>query len=106
MTTIENKIYIGIDVSKAALDIWLLPNDQFFQISNTDEAINKFIIKLKKYAKDSIHIAMESTGGYEKLVARLLAESSFKVSIVNPRFIRDFAKSTGALAKRINWTPK
>jgi transposase len=99
MTIVENKIYIGIDVSKATLDIWLLPNNHFIQINNTIAAIKKFMIRLKKYPNDSVHIAMESTGGYEKLAARSLAESGFKVSIVNPRFIRDFAKSHGTLAK-------
>jgi transposase len=35
---------------------------------------------------------MEATGGYEKLGAKTLAKSDFKVSVVNPRSVKDFAQ--------------
>jgi transposase len=41
----------------------------------------------------------ESTGGYELLAASSLAEAGLPVVIVNPRQVRDFAKSAGILAK-------
>ena len=44
-------------------------------------------------------IVMEATGGLETTVAALLARRGFAVAIVNPRQVRDFAKSMGMLAK-------
>ncbi|MBL0223573.1 MAG: transposase, partial [Xanthomonadales bacterium] len=44
-------------------------------------------------------VVLEATGGLERtFVARLLAEG-LPVAVVNPRQVRDFAKSTGQLAK-------
>ena len=42
--TEENKIFIGIDVSKATLDISM--NNKHYKIKNTDEAITDFINQL------------------------------------------------------------
>jgi transposase len=42
---------------------------------------------------------MEATGGYENVIAATLVASNFKVAVVNPRQVRDFAKATGKLAK-------
>ena len=42
---------------------------------------------------------MEATGGLEVPLAAVLAAASLPVAVVNPRQVRDFAKSTGRLAK-------
>jgi transposase len=42
---------------------------------------------------------MEATGGYERLCAAMLAAAGLALSVVNPRQVRDFAKSKGILAK-------
>ena len=42
---------------------------------------------------------MEATGGLEVPLAAALAAASLPVAVVNPRPVRDFAKSTGRLAK-------
>jgi transposase len=44
-------------------------------------------------------VVMEATGGYEKAVASVLVTSGLPVAVINPRQVRDFAKSTGKLAK-------
>jgi len=44
-------------------------------------------------------VIAESTGGLELPLAAALAAASVPVAIVNPRQVRDFAKSTGQLAK-------
>lgn len=99
MTSIENKIYVGIDVSKALLDVHILNKNHHFQFDNTDSGFRKLLTKIKKYQKELVHIALESTGGYEKPAARFLAENDYMVSIINPRMIRNFAKAGGKLAK-------
>ena len=44
-------------------------------------------------------IVLEATGGYESMVVASLQSKGFPLAVVNPRQIRDFAKSVGTLAK-------
>jgi transposase len=99
MTTQEHKIYIGIDVSKAILDIFISADTSYHQYENSISGIKKLMAKLKKYPNEHMLIAMEATGGYEKLTGRTLVKNNLIVTIVNPRKIRDFAKASGKLAK-------
>ena len=99
MTTQISKIYIGIDVSKALLDVFNTYDSSYHQYDNSAAGIKKLITVLKKYTKDQILITLEATGGYEKLAARALVEKGFSVAVINPRIIRAFAKASGKLAK-------
>lgn len=94
----EEKIYIGIDVSKAKLDIFILPNKKYMQFTNDSCGIQKLITKIQLLFIDAL-IVMESTGGYEALLSQELSKANLQVCVVNPRQIRDFAKATGRLAK-------
>jgi transposase len=94
---IEEKIYIGIDVSKPILDVYILPHKKYMQFKNDLAGIKKLINKISKFP--NALIVMESTGGYEKLLAISLYQVGIKVCVMNPRRIRDFAKSMGKLAK-------
>lgn len=95
--TKEKKVYIGIDVSKYILDVFVLPNNKHMQFKNNSTDILKMLTKLRVFSESLI--VMESTGGYEKPLAYALAEASFNVCITNPRPVRDFAKALGKLAK-------
>lgn len=91
------KFYIGIDVSKAKLDVAMSNNDTLLQIPNDQEGIKNLIKKLppKKYSL----IILEASGGYEKFAANHLRHKKFNVAVVNAKRIRDFAKASGKLAK-------
>ena len=95
-----DKIYIGIDVSKATLDVAVSNQKEIKSFSNDEKGINQVINYLKK--EKSVLIVMESTGGLEKLLAASLAEYWLPVVVVNPRQVRDFAKAKGRLAKTDN----
>jgi transposase len=97
MTIQNGKCYTGIDVSKAILDVYVLPCKKYMQFKNDTKGIQKLSEKLKSFPQ--ISIVMEATGGYEKPVAQSLQKSGLSVSVVNPRYIRDFAKALGKLAK-------
>jgi transposase len=99
MTTQTSKIHIGIDISKASLDVYNTDGASYHQYANSVMGIKKLMTSLRKFAKDRMLITLESTGGYEKLVARTLAANGFPVAVMNPRIIRDFAKASGKLAK-------
>jgi transposase len=84
----DKKCYIGIDVSKALLDVYILPYKKYMQFKNNAQGIQKLCDKLKSFSQAPI--VMEATGGYEKLVTQLLQKANFKVSVINPRLIRNF----------------
>lgn len=97
MTIQNEKCYIGIDVSKAILDVFVLSKKRYLQFENTVKGIQQLIKKVQSFAP--AFIVMESTGGYERPVAQALSKENISVAVVNPRQIRDFAKALGKLAK-------
>lgn len=92
----ENKT-IGIDVSKATLDVAVLPTNQEMSVANTETGCRELIVMFKSLSPSLI--ILEATGGLETLVAGMLVAEGFRVVVVNPRQVRDFAKATGKLAK-------
>ncbi len=97
MTIHDGKCHIGIDVSKAILDVYILPFKKYMQFKNDTKGIQKLTEKMKAFPQASI--VMEATGGYEKPIAQSLQKAGLSISVVNPRPIRDFAKALGKLAK-------
>ncbi len=93
----DGKVYIGIDVSKAKLDIGVWPSGETWQIANQPEAILELAVKLAEMEVE--RIVLEASGGYEKEVARALKAAGLPVRVMNPRQVRDFAKAAGKLAK-------
>lgn len=93
----ENQVFAGIDVSKAHLDIGVVGSDQVVRVPNTEQGITELIEHLKKVSPELV--VMEATGGWEVPVAGALVAAEIPVVIANPRQVRDFAKSTGQLAK-------
>jgi len=90
-------IFVGIDVSKAQLDVTLRPSGQTMSVTN-DKAGIKTLVKSLEKPKPTL-VVLESTGGLERQVMLALIGAEISVVMVNPRQVRDFAKSTGQLAK-------
>lgn len=95
--TFMEKIYAGIDVSKATLDVAVSNQKAIKSFTNDEGGIDKIVSYLK--GAPPVIVVMEATGGLEKLVAACLTEAGLPVVIVNPRQIRDFARAKGKLAK-------
>lgn len=93
----DSKVFVGIDVSKAQLDVGFNPVSKNFSFANGERGINNLVDRLQK-TKPNL-IVVEATGGYEMKVVAVLAASNFPVAVVNPRQVRDFAKASGKLAK-------
>ena len=96
MNTTE-KVYVGIDVSKATLDVAIVPSAESFAASNDEDGIQTLIGKLLEVTPDLV--VLEATGGLERPLAAALAASQIAAAVVNPRQARDFAKAIGQLAK-------
>ena len=90
-------VFVGIDVSKAHLDVAVRPGDGEWRSQNTETGVNEVVDRLKKLGP--VLVVLEATGKLESAVAIGLAVQGVPVAIVNPRQVRDFAKSTGQLAK-------
>ena len=89
--------YIGIDVSKATLDIASLPDGESWTVTNDDPGLAELTPRLVALAP--VLVVLEATGGFELLGAITLAKVGLPVAVVNPRQVRDFAKAMGRLAK-------
>jgi len=90
-------IFVGIDVSKARLDVAVRPWGQSESVTN-DEAGIKSLVKRLGEIQPAL-IVLEATGGVERQLTRALVNAELPVVVINPRQVRDFAKATGQLAK-------
>jgi transposase len=89
--------WVGIDVSKATLDIYVRPLGKAFQVANTEATIPELVEQLQAYSLNLIVI--EATGGLETELIIQLQAAQLPVALINPRQGRDFAKAIGKLAK-------
>jgi len=89
------KRYIGIDVAKAQLDMFIRPTGERLSVTNDEPGIRRLLGQLR--ACD--FVILETTGGLEVPLAGALAIAGIAVAVVNPRQVRDFARATGRLAK-------
>lgn len=93
----DKMIFVGIDVAKEHLDIAIRPNGEGWSIPNDEPSAMELAQRLKTLQPEIV--VMEATGGLELSVASILAIAGLPVAVINPRQVRDFAKSTGKLAK-------
>jgi transposase len=93
MTLTSN--WIGIDVSKAWLDI-AVPGGKRSRIANTGSAIAGFAATLER---QGTIVVFEATGVYDAALRRELALAGIGFARVNPQRARDFARAIGRLAK-------
>ncbi len=91
------EMFVGIDVSKAHLDVAVRPTKERWQEDNTVEGIERLVARLGDLKPTMI--ITEATGGMEVACVAALAAAELPVVIINPRQGRDFAKSLGRLAK-------
>ncbi len=92
-----NDVTIGIDISKALLDVATFPDGQVKQFTNNKKGHKELVKWLA-----SLHtklIVFEATGAYHRGLERFLGEHGVAFSKVNPRQARQFAQATGKLVK-------
>lgn len=89
--------FIGIDVSKATLDVAAHASGVRLQAENSEAGLKQLCERLVELAPELV--VMEASGGYERLCAATLAQVGLPVAVVNARQVRAFAVATGVLAK-------
>lgn len=95
--TNEGDVSVGIDVSKASLDICILPEGRQMKMAN-DKQAHKALIKELAGHRVGV-VVMEATGKYHLKLHQALAQAGFAVAVINPYRSRKFSDSLGQLAK-------
>src|SRR5688572_11683111 len=90
-------VFVGVDVSKDALDVAVRPQGAGCRVANSEDGHRELIKRLKPLGAELV--VLEATGGYQAAVATALVVGRLPVAVVNPRQVRDFARSLGQLAK-------
>jgi len=90
-------LYVGIDVSKDKLDVGLWPSSELWSLDNDQQGIKELVKRL--IPLKPVLVALEATGGQENLALAALGAAELPVARINPRQVRDFARSLGQLAK-------
>lgn len=92
--------FVGIDVSKARLDVHVHPGGTAFSVPNDAAGYRKLLHVMKQHADaDALRIGLEASGGYEKAVARCLAQAGLMVHVLDPAQVRSFARAMRRRAK-------
>ena len=93
-------MFVGIDVSKDVLDVATRAGElPPFRVCRDEAGLNELVQRLQSAETKVKLIVLEATGGIERDVVAVLAAANLAVAVVNPRCVRDFAKSLGKLAK-------
>jgi transposase len=90
-------VYVGVDVCKDWLDVYLHPIGQAFRVANTPEGLKALKRRLAELPVELI--VMEATGKFHRQAHRTLHAAGFAVAVVNPLRARLFAEAVGQLAK-------
>jgi transposase len=93
------EVYVGVDVSKARLDVYIDPAGRRLAVENSPAGIRSLVETLLGALGRVKLVLVEATGRYERRLAADLLDASIPVTVVNPRQARDFARSLGRLAK-------
>ena len=93
----DPQVCVGIDVSKAQLDVALHPTNDGWHVNHDASGIAGLVERLRTVQPTLV--VLEATGGLEVPVTGALAEAGLPVVVVHPRPARDVAQATGRLAK-------
>ena len=93
----DSVVFVGIDVSKAMLDVAFGADRPVERFANTPRGHAALVERLA--CVDADGVVMEATGGYEAALLRCLSAAHPRVCVANPRQVRDFARASGVLAK-------
>jgi transposase len=89
--------FVGIDLSKARLDVHVRPDGTAFGCATDPEGLGALVARLQPLSP--CLVVLEASGGYESVVAAALAEAGLPVAIVNPRQVRKFAGAIGQIGQ-------
>lgn len=93
----NDAVVVGIDVSKDKVDACIRALRLRQTCPSTAQGRRKLVAWLRKHKVNKA--VMEASGGYERDWTKVLREAGIEVRVVDPKRVRNFAKSAGRLAK-------
>ncbi|WP_291700480.1 IS110 family transposase [Bradyrhizobium sp.] len=95
----NDRVVVGIDVAKDKVDACIRSPSQRQTVPSSTEGRRKLIAWFRKKVDKAV---MEASGGYERDWAKALREACFEVWIVDPKRVRNFARSAGRLPRTMS----
>lgn len=98
MQPFASELFVGIDLSKARLDVASCGSEeQEWSVRHDASGISHLAERLQGLSPTLI--VMEATGGLEVEVSAALTSRGLPVVVLNPRQVKDFGRALGRLAK-------
>src|SRR5580658_7914672 len=91
------RIICGVDIASSSLAARIGRDGIASTFANTQPGIAELAAFCESHQVELV--AMEATGGYEQRAFAQLSEHGLPVAVLNPRAVRQFAQSMGALEK-------
>lgn len=90
----ENKIVLGIDVSKDKLDAALLKQGKYKTkvFKNNENGFEELMFWMNRHTQEAVHVCLEATGVYGENISHYLFHKGMMVSVVNPAKIKGFGQ--------------
>ena len=95
------KIFLGIDVSKAKFDVCEYGNNRILTFNNNQNGYKKFINHFKNSA-NSLYTVVEATGGYESKLLSALNDESIWTHRGDSKLIYNYLRSLKKYSKTDN----
>jgi transposase len=89
--------FIGVDVSKAALDVHVRPEGTTLRVPEHAAGVRKLVALCTRLAPE--RIVADATGGLERLLVDALHAAGLPVAVAGPDRVRHFARALGVRAK-------
>ena len=93
----DDKTFIGIDVAKETLALFVDSAEQSIECLNQTKDLRKLARVFKKL--NPTLIVLEATGGYENLAVSVFQQFDLPVAVVFPKRVRQLALGLGLIAK-------
>jgi transposase len=92
------EITVGIDVSKARLDVFVHPSGGSFAVGNDEAGVEALAERLGRL-DGLMGIGIEASGRYERLAVAELAAAGLPIVVLNPAQVRHYGQAIGQRAK-------
>lgn len=97
MTKKSQETFVGVDVSKAMLDVAVYGEKEVTQWTNDEQGIADLLQQMS--GREPTLIVVEASGGYELPLVSAFLAAGLPIATVNPTRVKNFAKAIGQYAK-------
>lgn len=89
--------FVGVDVSKGTLDVYVRPEGTLLTVPNTAAGVRRLVPRLARLAPALV--VADATGGLERALVDALHSAGVPVAVASPDRVRHFARALGVRAK-------